>query len=151
MTTDFQLRLSTDLQTIRQLLVLMHPDLDVDDAKLHSMTGKGSYTWVQVQGQVKGFGYVGININNMENDVLTGRQPDSAFTNHQKDLKFSMWRSAIDVRYNPAVSIGDFIEGEGEFMYSESYLLRPAYTKILLDAGYSTASASEWMKYYRSD
>lgn len=131
------------MDTCRKLLKLFHPECpDVTDDKLSKMCSNGAYDWVDIRGDVKGYGRVGLVIDNgWDTTYMYGTGWSlSDFELRQPKLQFKIWRSVIDKDHRPYPNSQE-----------ESVLLNPEYTRILQEAGYRTKTAGEWMDEYYSD
>ncbi len=144
--------LNKDLNTMRAILYLFHPEAPaVDDKKLADMCRNGSYDWVGISGNIKGYGKIDILIDNGHD--TTGMYGSGwnieDFEERQPKMVFNIWRTSMDKMPTNDLTVYD--QSSREFTNSESYKLRPQYTKIITNAGYETLSAKEWMEEYYSD
>ena len=143
--------LPDDLNTVKKLLLLFHPEVRVTDEQLAKMIKRGSYNWMQIEGRVTGYGYISLIIDN-KNDTSnlwgSGWQLDEFKKRHHR-LQFNIFRTSLDKF--PTNVLEDYDENLGVFKASESYKLYPLYSLILKDAGYRVMTAREWFDYYYKD
>lgn len=130
--------LLNDPVTARKLLLLYHPSLDsIDNERLMKLVSRGNYHWVQIYGRVKGYGDIGICIDDCYLQGFWGKQPKEAFIKRHKDLRFHVWRTVFDHTHH-------------ECEVSNTALCQQA-NKILIEANYRVKTVDEWFTQYYND
>lgn len=143
--------LPNDLNTVRKLLLLFHPEVKVTDEQLGKMIKRGSYNWMYIEGKVKDYGQISLIIDNQHDtsNLWGSGWKLGEFKKRHHRLQFRIFRTALDKF--PADVLEDYDEELGVFKASESYKLYPLYNIILKDAGYRVMTAKEWFEYFYKD
>jgi hypothetical protein len=144
--------LVNDLETVKKILLLFHPEIEpiIEGFDLSKFIRRGAYHWMDIRGGLGKFGRCDLVISDMDDPTgLYGQVPKREFELAVHRLQFNIWRTILDSK--PTNDLSGFDKELKEFTNSESYILRPQYTKILKDAGYRTKNADEWFKEYYRD
>ena len=147
-----QNNLNLDIDTCKKILLLFHPDIpDITDDTMKKLCHNGSYDWVAIEGNIPKYGRVSLMIDNSRDpSFLIGEgHTINTFNERQSQLVFDIWRTVLDVKYESTHT--DVWDSKLNTFINERYLLRPKYTEILTEAGYTTKTAQEWFEEYYKD
>ena len=130
--------LLNDPITARKLLLLYHPLLHWLEAdKLMKLVSRGNYHWVQFYGHVKGYGHIGIGIDDCNIQGFWGQRPKEDFVKYHKELKFHLWRTVFDYRHHKCETSDTALDMQAG--------------QILAEAGYRVKTVDEWFTQYYND
>lgn len=154
--TEFQTTLINDKETLWEIIKIYHPGIPeytqykkkLVSVKDVILKVRPHYSWVNIEFNVKEYGYISFTINNMDSDhsIWGNKHTLANFEQYikQKKLTFRVWRFYDDCQFVNS----DPLAKEKTYKEKLDGIREIEIIQLLKNKGYKIATAQEWFNNY---